>query len=300
MLRKYALILVLVLLAGGGALVTLGDMDRKVDLSSLLEMWGDALRDVDQVATRPARVSDEAEMRFGRELSSRLLYTDDPVWTPYVADVGAALVPYVRRHGIRYEFHAVQGSQINAFAIPGGHVYIFTGMLAFLQSEAELAAILGHEMSHVDLRHSIERYQFELAARKAGLQDAGKLADFARLPLIIAYRQYDEIEADQQGVRLSLQAGYDPSAAAVLFARMHKQFNEPDWQRAPTPQGEMAATVTESLAGWFRSHPPSDERTRRLGDTHRWKGREVYQGAANYQQRIAKSKQEFPGEKYRL
>jgi predicted Zn-dependent protease len=305
LLRQRGLILTLSLLVAGGALVSLGTMDPHTDLGAVAEVWGDVLRDADQATLRVTRVSDEAEMRFGQELRGRLLLQEDPVWTPYVAAVGAALMPYVRRHGIRYEFHAIAGPEINAFALPGGQIYIFTGMLGFLQSESELATVLGHEISHVDLRHCIERYQYELAARKIGLGQIGQVAQLALLPYKIGYLKYQEIEADEQGARLSAEAGYDPSVAPVVFSRMHKALGEPDWQRAQTPAGEVAGAVRTQLAAYVRSHPASDERSVRLNEllvrNRGWlRGREVYEGLANYQQRTARSQQEFPGERRRL
>ena len=137
-------------------------------------------------------------MRFGQEMRLRLP-SDDPTWTPYVDAVGQTLVPWVRRHGIAYQFHVIDSSEVNAFSVPGGQVFVFTGMLQFLQSEAELAAILGHEIAHMDQRHCIEKYQYELAARKVGLEGIGHIADRARLPITIAYQKNQEIEADAQG-----------------------------------------------------------------------------------------------------
>ena len=130
-MKKPGFIIVLALLLGGGALVTLGKMDQKTDLSAVLEMWGDALRDTDRVTLEATRVSDAKEMRFGNELRQRLP-ADDPTWTPYVNAVGQTLVPNVRRQGITYQFHAIDSPEVNAFAIPGGHVFIFTGLLRFM------------------------------------------------------------------------------------------------------------------------------------------------------------------------
>ena len=120
-MKKPGLMIVLVLLLGGGALVTLGKMDHKTDLSAVLEMWGDALRDTDEVTLQATRVSDRREMQFGQEIRLRLP-SDDPAWTPYVNAVGQTMAPYVRRTGIRYQFHAIDSPEVNAFAVPGGHV----------------------------------------------------------------------------------------------------------------------------------------------------------------------------------
>src|SRR5436190_24113979 len=120
-MKKTGLIVVLVLILGCGALVTLGKMDQKTDLSALLELWGDALRDTDQLTLQPTRVSEAKEMRFGEELRLRLP-PDDLTWTPYINAVGQTLAANVRRKGITYRFHAIDSGQVNAFAIPGGHV----------------------------------------------------------------------------------------------------------------------------------------------------------------------------------
>jgi predicted Zn-dependent protease len=222
----------------------------------------------------------------------------DQAWEPYVQSVAAALLPHLRRPGIPYRFHVVESPEVNAFAIPGGHVYVFTGMLGFLRSESELAVILGHEVSHVDLRHSIERFQYGLALKKIGLEDVGKAADLARLPLAIGYRKYQEEEADEQGVRLCAQAGYDPAAGSVVFGRMMQYRGAAPYRKADTPAGEVAGMLEKSMVEYFRTHPPDEDRARRLVELARRYGkRGVYVGAANYQQRVARGQREFAGER---
>jgi predicted Zn-dependent protease len=300
-MKKAGLIAVLVLLLGGGALVTLGRMDQKADFSAVWEIWGDAVRDTDQVTLRATRVSAEREMRFGREMRLRLP-PDDPLWTPYVNAVGQTLVPNVRRSEIKYRFHVIDSGQVNAFAIPGGDVFVFTGMLRFLKSEAELAAILGHEVSHIDQRHCIEKYQYQLAARELGLESAGRLAELARLPFTIGYQKNEEIEADAQGVRLSIQAGYDPRVAPVLFRRMQATFEGETAGRAATPEGELVRTVAYGLIDYFHSHPSSQDRSARLEEliAHNRRvlnGKTVYVGASNFERRVSRAQVEDPDER---
>jgi predicted Zn-dependent protease len=299
-MKKAGWIGILVLLVGGGVLVTLGEMDSKTSLSSVLEMWGDELRDADQATLQVTRVSDAKEIQFGQEIRGHLS-PDDPAWTPYVDAVGQSLVANVRRPGIRYQFHVIDSPQINAFAIPGGQVFVFTGMLSFLKSEAELAAILGHEISHVDLRHCIARYQYELAARKIGLERVGQAADLARLPITIGYQKNEELEADAQGLRLNIQAGYDPRAAAAVFSRMQAAFEGQGPGRAPTPEAELTQTMTGALMDYFRSHPSSQARVQRLNELvasnqNRLRGKTVYVGVTNYLQRTTKQQQHIPRE----
>jgi beta-barrel assembly-enhancing protease len=284
-----------VLLAGGAA-AGVGAGDESVDFSAVLETWADVLRDADQFGFRLTRVSDAEEMAHGRELAGRVgqWWREDAAWTRYISGVGANLAPHLHRHGIGYTFHAVEAGAINAFALPGGQVFLFTGMLAFLRTEAELAAILGHEMAHVDLRHCIERYQYELALRKVGAGPLGQLAEVARRLLTVGYRQYQELEADAQGVRMVAEAGYDPAAGIAVFRRLAQRAGERPAPHPRTPAEEAGQAVVRAMGSYFRSHPTSSERSRRLERLvaraqHR-AGRALDQGAESYRQRVPRSR----------
>jgi len=299
----WRLILVLALLIGGGGAVYLGSVEQPVDFSSVLEIWGDVLRDADQFGLQFTRASDDEEMRLGRDLATHLTgaWRETQDGQPYVSEVGKSLLPGLRRNGIRYQFRVLDAPVPNAFALPGGQVFITTGMFGFLQSEAELASVLGHEMSHVDLRHSIERYQYLLKARKIRVAPVGQLAEIARSLAIIEYAKYQELDADAQGVRLSIQAGYDPQAAVDAFKRLATQLNEPAPREARTPTGEVTTAVNGALSSYFRSHPPSAWRAARITETiarnrSRLRGRTFYRGVENFRRRIPKSRQTFAGE----
>lgn len=307
MTRRRTFLLVLGALLLGGAVVLLGEIEQGVNFSPVLEVWADVLRDADQFGLRLTRVSDQEEMEAGRKIADAITgrRNRNPEWTTYVSAVGERLLPHVRRKGIRYEFHVIESGQINAFALPGGQIFIMTGMLDLLQSEAELAAILGHEISHVDLRHCIERFQYELALQKAGARELGQLAEVGRRLLALGYNKYQEIEADAQGVRLSIEAGYDPDAGAVVLNRMRERVGERPSPKAKTPIGEIAQALEEAMGSYLQSHPPFGERMRRLDSMmvtkhQRLSGRTFYVGNENYRQRIARTQQEFPGEMRRL
>lgn len=302
MSRPCGFLVALFLLIAGGMIVFLGEIaEEKVDFSSVMEIWTDVLRDADKFGLQLTRVSAEKEMEVGRELSRVSIFSqrEDLEWTTYVTSVGETLLPHVRRKEIHYQFHVFDAGVINAFALPGGQIYVTTGMLKFLQSEAELAAILGHEISHVDLRHCIECLQYELALRKVGIGELGMLVDIARNLVCVAYNKYQEIEADANGVRLSIAAGYDPDAASIVFKRLKKRFGEEPYRKARTPVGEIVGALEETIGSYFRSHPPSAERSRRLEalvkrNHRRLSGRSFYVGQINYQQKIPRSQREFP------
>lgn len=294
---------VVVVLAGGGLLASLGKQDTTVDLASTREIWADVLRDADQVGLQATRMSPESEMRIGADLaqSIRGWAAEDPRDSQYVAAVAAPMLPHLRRTGIQYHFHVIEDPQINAFALPGGQIYVLRGMMDFVHSEAELAAVVGHEMSHVDLRHCVERYQYEHALGKVGAGPLGSAVEMARTLIAMGYSQFQELEADASGERLAIEAGYDPDAAAAVFERLAKVTGESAPARATTPAGEVGQAMDQALQDYFQSHPHSPERVRRLkaevtDDHRRLVGHTFYVGVANLTQRVPKSQQQFAGE----
>lgn len=299
-MKRLQFSLVLGLLIGGAALATRGTPDPRVNLGSLTELWSDTLRDTDQIGMKLTRVSAADEMRTGAELAGRFASGEQRIaGQTYVGEVGATVAEHVSRREIRYQFHLIDSPAINAFALPGGQIFVTTGMLKFVDSEAELAAVLGHEISHVDLRHCIERYQYEITLGKFGAPEAGQTLELARRLAASSFTPDQELEADAQGLRMSIEAGYDPDAAAALFLRMQATLRES--APATTPVGEVTQSIGGALESFFRSHPPSAERSRQLEDIvnrHRSSlhGAAFYVGKQNLRNRIQKSKHEFPDE----
>jgi beta-barrel assembly-enhancing protease len=302
-MNKLRLAIVFMLLVGGAALASLGPNDGRVNLSSLMALWSDAVRDTDQIGMRLTRLSDGEEMRIGSELAPSVLTwgSEDTAASAYVTAVAQSLLPHVQRPGIHYMFRVIDTPEVNAFAMPGGQVFATTGLLAFAESEAELAAVLGHEISHVDLRHCVERYQYEYRLKKAGMPEAGWMVETAHRLATMGFSPYQESDADLAGERLAIAAGYDPDAAAALFERMKIQFGEPTQRRATTPAGEVGQAVDTAIGSYFRTHPPSADRARQLNEMvaqHRseLKGRSFYVGKQNLAHHVARSRQLFPGE----
>src|SRR5260370_19296033 len=234
--------IVLVLLAAGAVLATRGTADPDVSLSSLVELWSDALRDADQVGMKLTRVSDAEEMRIGSDLARGIGETEDGAETAYVKAVAQPLLAHVRRQGIHYEFHVIESPQINAFALPGGQIFVMRGLLDFVESEAELAAVLGHEISHVDLRHCIERYQYEAKLKKVGVPELGSVVEMAHRLATFAFSPEQELDADALGQTLSVKASYNPDAAADLFKRMQARMHEPVRTPATPPAARRSPT----------------------------------------------------------
>jgi predicted Zn-dependent protease len=293
---------VFALLLAGGILASIGKQDKTVDLASAREIWADILRDADQVGLQVTRMPIAEEIQLGQELSAGIQAwePEDPADTQYVTEVAASLLPHLRRQEIPYRFHVIESPSINAFALPGGQIYILRGMMNFLHSEAELAAILGHEMAHVDLRHCVERYQYQRALKRAGAGDVGQAIDRARMLVTIGYSQFQELDADAEGTRLAIDAGYDPEAAEAVSTRLEKLFGESARPREITPAGEVTRAMDEALRDYFRTHPRSAERARRmhaLAASHpELDNRTFFVGRQNYATRTPRSKSARPSE----
>ena len=256
------------LLAAGLAATALVPVDRAASFSAVLEMWGDVIRDVDAVPLQVVRVREETEMEFGAALAARVLPENTPlsVDTSYVIQVGNTVASHVKRARLVYHFRVIDSPAVNAFALPGGYIFVHRGLLSTVRDESQLAAILGHEIAHVDQRHCVERFQYELKLKELRLpDDFGALADAARRVGGISYAPYQEYEADAQGQLLAAQAGYDPAGGSNAMAAIMEQLEPATAARAPgSPVGEAAGAATQGLSDFFRSHPRTDERMRRL------------------------------------
>jgi len=292
--------LLLPVMAAAAAAVMNGDIDDSVSAGAAFEVWSDVVRDVDQCGLTLVRVADDEEMRLGRDLAASGHWQGAPSspWHAYVGAVGAGVAAHVRRHGIEYQFHVVDSPEVNAFALPGGQVYVTTGMLEFLQSEAELAFVLGHEIAHVDQRHAIERLMTQLAMERIGLGDVGRLAD---LPLALVrggYRKYQELEADTVGLRLGTAAGYEPTAAVTPFRRLEAQRRGMRPRAAANPLSEAAGAVATGLGSYLDSHPVTMDRIERLEQQiarRRWWGHLPggFRGVENHRQKVPRSVREL-------
>jgi predicted Zn-dependent protease len=178
-------------------------------------------------------ISTEEEIRLGKNLADEIdkdqPILDNPSLTSYVSEIGQKVAGRSERRNITYTFKIVDNEEeINAFALPGGPVYVYTGLLKLAESEAELASVLGHEIAHVAARHSSEqltkRYGFAMIAQLALGEDPGMVTAIARDVVsylgMLKFSRADEMEADRLGVRYMFQAGYNPEAMISLHKKL--------------------------------------------------------------------------------
>jgi beta-barrel assembly-enhancing protease len=175
---------------------------------------------------------DSDEQALGRETAGRLLAAYPIVKNDsierYVNLVGSGVALQSKRSNLRWTFGVIESDDINAFAAPGGYVFVTSGLYKTLQNEAELAAVLGHEIAHVNLRHQVRLMQKErlIADGRNFLARQTKqeaLKELAGSGAEISARTLDkdaEFEADRQGIEYVARAGYDPFAYLETLDRM--------------------------------------------------------------------------------
>lgn len=237
--------------------------DAPVTPAPLTHMIGDAEREATRVPMQMTRLSDEEEIEAGNRIAegytsylARSSGENDTAMSEYVERVGRELASHAHRR-LPYRFHYVPDMGfINAFALPGGHVFIGKGLIAMMTSEDQLAGVLGHEIEHVDHYHCAERLQVEARLRHV------PLGGLAMLPIELfqaGYTKEQELEADREGIRLASGAGYSATAMSELFHAMDERYRETQVP-SRTPQGEMSRAAFATLTEYFRSHPPAGER----------------------------------------
>ena len=226
-------------------------------------------------ATNPATkhqdfvmMSESQELDLGQkaavEVNKTLVLLDakDPL-VRYVGRIGQKMAAVADRPELIYHFYVVDDDTINAFALPGGYIYIHRGLINHMNSEAELAAVLGHEIGHVTARHSVKQYSkaqaYQVGTMIASVlvpvpQGAGLLSDMLATAVIKGYGRDAELQSDELSVKHLAWAGYDPNATVGILKTL-KRLHEID-QREKKDAGDKV----QEYHGAFASHPKTEQR----------------------------------------
>lgn len=265
-LRNIVVVALLGMGLASAATISMTRSDYRVGFDSLLAIWADFARDADKIGLVVTRLSTAEETRIGDAIASANYPDDlnvDHKLTAYVASVGERLVEAggLHRRDITYKFHVLHMTYANAWALPGGHVFITTGLLSMMNSEAQLATILGHEIAHVDLRHAVERLQYEVTLKRI-VGNFGAVVQLAYGLVNIAYSTQQESEADRTGLLMMAEAGYSPVEAIEIFAAIQRQSGLPavTSAKASGPVTEALKGVSELLRDYFATHPATGDR----------------------------------------
>lgn len=220
-------------------------------------------------ATNPATgkkelmlVSEGQEVALGQQEDQKAVASfgvyDDPELQDYVAGIGHAIAQRAERPNLPWTFRLVDDAAVNAFALPGGFIYMTRGIMAHLESEAELAMVMGHEVGHVTARHSASQMSNQqlmslgLGIGMVAVPELRRYGDLAQLGLGLMFLKFgrdDENEADTLGLRYSVRLGYDVTQGAGAFEMLDHLSEQSEAGKVP---------------GWLSTHPDPGDRYQRL------------------------------------
>lgn len=218
-------------------------------------------------------MSEPDELRVGREGDAEVRKEYQTYPAPdlqkYVDQIGQRLARNSHRAGLAYRFTVLDSPEVNAFALPGGYVYITRGIMAYLNSEAELAAVLGHELGHITARHGVQQYT---AAQAANIgvaigsiflpelaSGAGQsIVNLLGNALLSGYGREHELEADRLGAEYLSRAGYDSQAMIRVIGVLKNQ------ELFDAEVARQEGREPRAYHGLFASHPDNDTRLQQV------------------------------------
>lgn len=220
-----------------------------------------ALLPAEKEAAVGAQEHQNVEKTFGKFMTGPL--------ADYVSTIGAKVAANTERKDVQYKFYVIDSPIVNAFAVPGGYVYISRGLLALANSEAQVAGVLAHEVGHITARHAAERvsqgFLVNLGAAvlgaAAGNANIGRAAGLGSELYIKSYSRGQEHESDSLGVRYLSRAGYDTNAMAGFLRSLDAQ----------TKLDAKLSGKKTSNFNYFSTHPITSERvTKASAETHKY------------------------------
>ena len=231
-------------------------------------------------------ISENQEIEMGREYNAQIL-KENPIYQDqelqdYVQSIGESLASKSHRPNLIYRFTVLDSSDINAFALPGGYIFINRGLMSYLSSEEELAAVLAHEIGHVTARHSVRQYSqsqlmsiISTAIEIQAGSTAGNIANLASGAILSGYGREMELEADELGAEYIYEDGYSPQGMYEVLSVLKDQevySKKINKQRGKEPV---------NYHGVFASHPSNDKRLQ-----------EILNGVGNLNQTLSSEKKD--------
>ncbi|MBO0612437.1 MAG: hypothetical protein RL122_845 [Pseudomonadota bacterium] len=207
-----------------------------------------------------ALMSEAEEVQAGQQAHRDILAKNPPYQDAavqaYVSRIGQLMAAQSHRNNLRFTFTVLDDPAVNAFALPGGYIYITTGLMAYLNSEAELAGVLGHEIGHVSARHNVSQASWSavggILASVAGEKLGNKelINTLGELGLS-NYSRNQELDADGLGAEYLARAGYDPANMANVIATLQAY-------------DQFKGNTSDPYRDLFSTHPNNDQRLQQL------------------------------------
>lgn len=215
-------------------------------------------------------VAESSEEKTGRELYENIL-AEMPIYTEeklvsYVKAVGQKIVSVADTRGLTFTFTVIDDETINAFALPGGYIFVHRGLIGYLNSEAELASVLAHEVAHVTERHHSRQKNAATGSQViagvlgvlTGSYDVAEAGALWGATIVSGFGRDMELEADKVGAEYLLEAGYDPQAMIEVVSLLK------DNERLQKKKDREMGRKTPNYHGLFATHPRNDTRLREV------------------------------------
>ena len=248
-------------------------------------------------------LSEADEITQGQKAHAEVLkeygVLNNPRLQAYVNDLGQRLAKQSHRNQLKWTFTVLDSPDINAFALPGGFVYVTRGILAYMEDEADLAGVIGHEIGHVTARHGAQRATRQqdaglgvLAASVLGAvleskgvagagQTAARVSQTAAAGYIATYGREQELQSDQLGAEYLARSNYDPKNMVNVINVLKNQ------ERFAADQAAKAGRAAPAPNSWLASHPSNDQRLQSITAlAAQYKGNYSDDGRARYLQAI--------------
>lgn len=218
-------------------------------------------------------MSEQKEIQQGAQAHKEVLQeygqVNDPELQSYVTRVGKGLAAKSHRPGLDWHFTVVDSPQVNAFALPGGYVYVTRGIMAYLNSEAELAGVVGHEIGHVTARHGVRQQSAATAVGFGAIlgsilvpgldsQAGSSLLQALSQSLVAGYGRDHELEADRLGAEYIAKRGYNPQAMVEVIGVLKNQ------ELHDIELAKQEGREPRRYHGVFDTHPKNDTRLKQV------------------------------------
>ena len=304
-MNRLRFVALFVLLAGGGGIIAAivkarSAMTLDPTLAPAFQTAGRYSQTADRLVAKVIPVGALDEKQLGQVIMDRYQFGDrflspsDPrvIYLNQVFDV----VKRAANRPFEYKIYLSNTDVPNAFALPGGHIVVFQGLLKTLKSESELVSILAHELAHIELEHCFQAVKYNLLSRKLTGSNLGQIADFANQFLLRhSFSKTQENEADRYAFRWVTNSAYDPRGVSEAFQSLKKWMSENQSHSDSTNDVNL-------LRDYFLSHPPLELRVNEFKAQAAlwWRGQsqdvQRYVGGRNFREFIPLSKMSYADE----
>ena len=242
-------------------------------------------------------MSEQQEIQMGAQAHADVLKEyatlDNPALQAYVNGVGQRLAQQSHRPNLQWHFTVVDSPDVNAFALPGGYVYITRGIMAYLNSEAEVAGVVGHEIGHVTARHGVRQQSASTAAGLGAVlgsilvpglnnQAGASLLQTLAQAWTAGYGREHELESDRLGAEYLAKTGYRPQAMIDVIGVLKNQ------ELFSAEQAKRDGRQPRTYHGTFDTHPSNDARLRQVvGEANKYTVASPREGRSDYLQKMA-------------